>query len=83
MFYVHKDLNDILMVYSSNSCGLILALWAPHFGMPIVQHTIRALLTGYQQCDMAVGEMFLKFPLHPDLRPFAGVDITHIKSRLD
>ena len=32
---------------------------------------------------MDVGEMFLKFPLHPDLRPFAGVDITHTKSRPD
>ena len=25
----------------------------------------------------------MKFPLHPELRPFAGVDITHIKSRPD
>ena len=32
---------------------------------------------------MDMREMFLKFPLHPDLRPFAGVDITHIKSRPD
>ena len=32
---------------------------------------------------MDVGEMFLNFPLQPDLRPFVGVDITHIKSRLD
>ena len=32
---------------------------------------------------MDVGEMFLNFPLHPDLRPFAGVDITHIKNRQD
>ena len=32
---------------------------------------------------MDVGEMFLNFPLQPDLRPFAGVDITLIKSRPD
>ena len=25
----------------------------------------------------------MKFPLHPELRPFAGVDITHTKIRLD
>ena len=27
--------------------------------------------------------MFLNFPLHPYLIPFAGVDIMHIKSRPD
>ena len=27
-----------------------------------------------------MGEMFLKSPLHPELRPFAGVDGKHIKS---
>ena len=32
---------------------------------------------------MDVGEMFLNFPLHPDLRPFSGVYITHIKTRID
>ena len=55
MFYVRKGLNDIRMVYNGTSCGLNLALWAPHFGLPIVQHTLRALLPGYSQCDMDVG----------------------------
>ena len=27
--------------------------------------------------------MSLISPLHPELRPFAGLDITHIKSRID
>ena len=83
MFYFRKGLNDIRMVYNSTSCVLNIALWAPHFGLPIVKHTLRALLPGYSQCDMDVGEMFLNFPLRPDLRPFSGVDITHIKSRPD
>ena len=81
MFYVCKCFNGIRMVYNGTSFGLNLALWAPHFGLPIVQHTFRALLPGYSQCDMDVGEMFLNFPLHPDLRPFVGVYVTHIKSR--
>ena len=32
---------------------------------------------------MNMGEMFLNWHLHPELRPFSGVDITHIKSRPD
>ena len=83
MFYVRKGLNDIRMVYNGTSCGLKLALWAPHFGLPMIQHNFHALLPGYPQCDMDVGEMFLKTPINPDLRPFEGVDITHIKSRLE
>ena len=59
------------------------SLWAAHFGLAIVQHNLRALIPGYLQCDMDVGEMFLNFLIHPELRPFAGLDITHTKIRLD
>ena len=83
IFNICKSLNDIRMVYNSISCGLNLALWAPYFGLPIVQHTLHVLLTGYSQCNMDVGEIFLNFPLHPDFRLFAGVDMRHIKSRPD
>ena len=62
IFYVRKGLNDILMVYNGTSCGLNLAIWAPHFGMQIFYHTICALLPGYSQYDMDVGEMFLNYP---------------------
>ena len=62
MFYVRKVLNDIRMVYNGTSCGLNLYLWAPHFGLTIFQHTLRALLPGYSQYDMEVGEMFLTSP---------------------
>ena len=54
MFYVHKGLKNIRMVYKGNSCGLNLALCVPNFGLPIVQHTLRALLPGYSQCNMDV-----------------------------
>ena len=83
IFFVCKGLNDIRMVDNGTSRGLNIALWAPHFVLPIVQHTLWALLPGYSQCGMGVREIFLNFPLHPYLRLFAGVDITHIKSRLD
>ena len=83
MFYVCKVLNDIWIVYNGNACGLNIAVWAPHFGLPIVQQTLSALLPGYSQCDMDVGNMFFRSPFHPDLIPYAGVDITQIKSRPD
>jgi len=79
MFAVLKGLDDIRMVYNGTSSGLNDVLWAAHFGLPIVQYTLRSLLPGYHQCDMDVGEMFLNFPLHKDIRPYAGVDITHMR----
>ena len=83
IFYVYKGLNDIQMIYNCTSCCLNLALWSPHVGLPIVQHNLCTLLPVYSQCDMDVGEIFLNFPLHPNLRPFSGVDITHINNRSD
>ena len=43
IFHVRKVLNDIQMLYNGTSCGLNLALWEPHFGLPIVRHTLRAI----------------------------------------
>ena len=53
--YVRIGSNDIWIFYNSTSCGSNLALWEPHFGLPIVQHILRALLPGSSQCDMDVG----------------------------
>jgi len=63
------------MVYNGTSCGLNVFLWAPRFGLPTVKQTLRALLAGYCQCDLDVGEQFLNFPLHTDLREYSGVDV--------
>ena len=41
MFYFQKGLNAIWMVYNGTSCGLNIAVWAQHFGLPVVQHTRR------------------------------------------
>ena len=56
IFYVRKVLNDIWMIYNGTSCGFNLALWVPHFGLTIIQYTLRALLPGYSQYGMDVGE---------------------------
>jgi hypothetical protein len=66
-FCVDKGANDIRMVYNGTSCGLNDVLWAPCFGMPTVKQTLRALLPGYCQCDLDVGEQFLNYSPHSDL----------------
>ena len=80
MFAVAKGSNDIRMVYNGTSSGLNDVLFAPHFGLPTLSNTSRALLGGYHQTDLDVAEMFLCFWLHPDLRPYAGVDVSLIRT---
>ncbi len=79
-FCVDKGEDDIRMVYNGTSCGLNNVLWAPRFGLPTVKQTLWALLVGYCQCDLDVGEQFLNFPLHTDLREYSGVDARGVRS---
>ena len=46
-FYVSKRLDDVPIVYSGTGCGLNDVIWAPHFGLPYVSHTLRSLMPGY------------------------------------
>ena len=79
-FWVSKGVSDIRMVYDGTGCGLNDFIWAMHFGLPTVRHTLRSMLPGYYQCDMDVGEMFLNFMLHEMLRELSGVDISSLRS---
>ena len=79
-FHVPKGEEDVRMVYNGRASGLNSALWSPHFGLPTMRHSLRSLLPGYFQCDMDVGEMFLNFWLHRFLRPYVGVDVTHVRA---
>lgn len=82
-FAVPKGDSDIRMVYNGTSSGLNDALWAPSFYMP-VSNSVSRLLTYYTFCaDLDLGEMFLNFPMDPAIRPYAGVDLTHLKLFLD
>jgi hypothetical protein len=70
------------MVYNGTSyCGLNAYLHAPHYGLLTVKHTMRALREGYYQCDLDVGEQFLNYKLHKDLRLLSGVDVREVRSR--
>ena len=79
-FPVEKGPYDIRMVYDGTSSGLNVGVWAPHFGLPYVSHTVRSLMPGYCQCDLDVGEMFLNFLLHEELKRLSGVDVQHGRS---
>ena len=79
MFSVPKGLHDIRMVYDGTKSGLNDCLFAPHFSLPVMAHTLRSLLKGYYGADLDVGEMFLNWWLGESLRPYAGVDVTHVR----
>ena len=67
-FSVDKGETDIRMVYNGTSCGLNDILYAPHFGLPTVRETLRAILPGFHQCDLDVQDQFLNFILHKHMR---------------
>jgi hypothetical protein len=72
-FSVDKGAMDIRMVYNGTSCGLNDILYAPHFGLPTVRATLRAILPGFFQCDLDVQDQFLNYRLHKSLREHSGV----------
>ena len=70
----------VYSTYDGTASGLNEVVWAPHFSLPIAETTLRGLVKGDYQSDLDIGENFLNFMLHPDLRPFCGVDVTLTQS---
>ncbi len=68
------------MVYNGTSCGLNEVLWVQRFGLPTGRQTLRALLPGYFQCDLDVGEQFLNYMIHVLLREYSGMDVSGVRS---
>ena len=77
-FDVPKGVDDIRMVYDGTGSGLNDMLWAPWFILPTVESLLRALVPGTYTSDNDVGEMFLNFILHEDIRKLCGVDLTEL-----
>jgi len=75
-FDVPKGIDDIRMVYDGTGSGLNDVLWAPWFILPTVDSLLRALVPGTYMSDNDVGEMFLNFMLHEEVRQLSGVDLT-------
>ncbi len=79
-FSVDKGATDIRMVYNGTSCGLNDILNAPHFGLPTVRETLRALRPGLYQCDLDVQDQFLNFKFHKHMQEFSGVNVKEVRS---
>lgn len=75
-FGVKKGENDVRPVYDGSVSGLNDAIWMPRFVLPTIQTHLRLVEAGTYMCDLDVGEMFLNFILHEDIRALAGVDLT-------
>jgi hypothetical protein len=76
-FAVPKGNNDIRMVYNASISGLNDSIWVPRFPLPTIQTHLRAVEEGTYMADLDIGEMFLNFILHSDLRALCGVDLTN------
>ena len=68
------------MVYNGTSCGLNDILYAPHFGLPTVPATLRAILPGFFQCDLDVRDQYLNYKLHKSMQEYSGVDVQGVRS---
>ena len=73
-FEVKKGETDIRMVYDGTESGLNDQLWAPWFPLPTVETLLRSVDENTWMSDNDVGEMFLNFMLHEEVRQLCGVD---------
>ena len=76
-FAVPKGEDDIRMVHDASVSGLNDTTWVPRFPLPTIQTHLRSVQEGTWMADLDIGEMFLNFVLHSDLRHLSGVDIAH------
>jgi hypothetical protein len=75
-FWVPKGEDDIHMVYDGTVSGLNDSIWIPRFALPTVNTHLRAVDEATFMANFDVGDCFLNFPLHKDLRALCGVDLT-------
>jgi hypothetical protein len=76
-FGIPKGNDDIRLVYDGLVSGLNLTIWVPRFFLPTIRTHLRAADENMFMADMDIGEMFLNFILHKDLRALAGMDLSH------
>ena len=81
-FCVPKGDDDVRVVFNGTSSGLNGSVWAPNFWLPTADSLLRITHFNSKYVDLDLGEMFLNFPLHPELQPYSGVDLSPFKAEL-
>jgi hypothetical protein len=76
-FEVEKGDDDIRLVYDGSVSGLNILIWVPRFFLPTVRTPLRAVDENTFMVHVDIGEMFLRFILHRELRALAGVNLSH------
>ena len=66
-----KVINEIRMVYDATMSGFNDSLWTHWFSLPAIESELRAIKSCTCMCDCDVGEFFLNFMLHPEIRSHA------------
>lgn len=79
-FAVPKGTDDIRIVYDATKSGLNNAIWTPNFCLPTMVSVLNNADDKTFYGDIDIGEMFLNYFLDPELRPWAGVDVTGLNS---
>ena len=72
---VPKGEHDIRMVYDATRFGFNGCLWVPPFNLPTTDSFTDCLEAESWMMDLDLGEIFLNFPLDPQLRPYCGIDL--------
>jgi hypothetical protein len=77
-FAVPKGVGDIRVVYDATKSGLNASIWAPNFFLPTITSVLQNADDKTFYGDIDIGEMFLNYFLDPDIRPWAGVDLSEV-----
>ena len=77
-YFSVKKGDDIRMVYDATKCLLNDACWAPNFMLPTIDNVVDCATSSSFFADIDAAEMFLSYPLHSTMRPYAGVDLTKV-----
>ena len=78
---VPKGEDNICMVYNATTKKLNKAVWVPTFWLPTINLLVRAVGPTSWMTSRDVGETFLDYQLHEDVRPFTGIDLTSLYAR--
>jgi hypothetical protein len=65
-------------VYDGTRSGLNESVHAPWFALPTSDSMTLWVIAGAWLADNDYGELFLNFPLHPDLSKYCGIDLLQL-----